>query len=168
MPKRCIAPLEEGVVRLRLLEASDLQTTLSWRNQNRQWFFNSAPISAAEHRAWFDQYLERDDDYVFIIEQLSENRAPVGQVALYNIDWENRRAEYGRLLIGEPWARRKGMARKATEILLEYAFTSLGIDAIQLEVLQANSPALSLYTRCGFVQTAAHGNIIIMMKSAGR
>jgi diamine N-acetyltransferase len=161
---KCIPPLEKEAVRLRLLEKSDLERTLSWRNQNRQCFFNSDLLSMNQHMAWFNRYLARDDDYVFIIERLSGEKEPVGQISLYKIDWEKRQAEFGRLLIGEPAAKRKGIAKKATEILLDYTFTNLGIDTIQLEVLPGNSPAILLYEKCGFMQTATNANSIVMTK----
>src|SRR6187549_2663337 len=98
MPKRTITPLENGRVRLRLLEESDLPATLAWRNQDhiRKWFFHSDVIAPDQHRAWWDRYLQKDDDFVFVIEETESLKRPVGQVALYNIDWENGTAEYGR------------------------------------------------------------------------
>jgi diamine N-acetyltransferase len=162
--KKYIPPLEKDAVRLRLLEKSDLKKTLSWRNQNCQWFFYSDLLSMDRHMEWFNQYLARDDDYVFIIERLSRKKEPVGQISLYKIDWEKRQAEFGRLLIGEPAAKRQGIAQKATEILLDYAFTNLGIETIQLEVLPGNSPAISLYEKCGFMRTSMNANSIVMTR----
>jgi diamine N-acetyltransferase len=163
MSKQCIPPLEKGAVRLRLLERTDLEMTLSWRNENRRWFLNSDLLSIDRHRSWFEQYLARSDDYVFIIEWLSERAEPVGQISLYSIDWQEQKAEFGRLLVGEP-ARQKGIAKKATEILLEYAFDTLGIKTIHLEVLHNNVPAISLYEKCGFVRTEVRENRIIMQR----
>jgi diamine N-acetyltransferase len=168
MSKRYIPPLEKGSARLRLLERTDLETTLSWRNENRGWFLNSDLLSIDLHCSWFEQYIAQDDDYVFIIERLSERIEPVGQISLYKIDWKQQKAEFGRLLIVES-ARQKGIAQKATEILLEFAFNTLGINTIHLEVLQSNYPAISLYEKCGFVQTSVQENRIIMtLLSEGR
>ena len=54
MPKRIIAPLVNGRVRLRLLEEADLPMTLAWRNQDhiRKWFFHSDVITPEQHRRW--------------------------------------------------------------------------------------------------------------------
>ena len=45
--------------------------TLAWRNQDhiRRWFLTSDLISPEQHRAWFEQYQDRDDDFVFVIEE---------------------------------------------------------------------------------------------------
>src|SRR5262249_62334012 len=102
MPKRSVAPLVSGRVRLRLLEEADLPMTLAWRNrdENRRWFFSSDPIPPDRHRHWFEDYRDRDDDFVFIIEETESLRRPVGQVALYDIDWQAGRPRGGRPAAG--------------------------------------------------------------------
>jgi diamine N-acetyltransferase len=161
MSKRCIPPIEKDGVRLRLLEKTDLEKTLSLRNASRRWFLNSNSLSMATHRSWFEQYIDRDDDFLFIVELLSEEIEPVGQIALYRINWEKQEAEFGRLVIDEHF-RQKGIAQKATGLLLEYARSMLGMKRIYLEVLKSNLPAISLYKKYGFVQTAAQGDEILM------
>src|SRR5208282_4845185 len=100
--KRQLAPLQAGRIRLRLLEEQDLPRTLAWRNQDhiRRWFFFSERLTPEQHAAWFVSYRQRDDDFVFIIEEAGDGR-PIGQVALYHVDWLAGTAEFGRLMIGE-------------------------------------------------------------------
>ncbi|MGO9108310.1 MAG: GNAT family N-acetyltransferase [Thermoguttaceae bacterium] len=71
MGKRHITPLQTGRIRLRLLEEQDLPQTLAWRNQDhvRCWFFFSERLTLEQHAAWFARYRQRDDDFVFIIEE---------------------------------------------------------------------------------------------------
>ncbi|MHB0989221.1 MAG: GNAT family N-acetyltransferase [Bellilinea sp.] len=136
-----IPPISSNRICLRLLEEKDPPLTLAWRNQDsiRKWFFHSDLLSKSQHLAWYQQYLQRDDDYIFIIEMLEQKkRVPVGQIALYHIDWQNRSAEYGRLMIGEPAAQGKGIAREATKMVLEIGYKTLGLDLIYLEVLESN------------------------------
>lgn len=167
MVKRYIPPMDSGRIRLRLLEESDLPMTLKWRNQDhiRRWFFNSEQITPARHWAWFEKYKERDDDYVFIIEETRTFRRPIGQAALYHIDWEAKRAEFGRLMIGEQQATGKGLARAATESLIHLALDDLGMQEVHLEVFADNAAALAIYAACGFQTTGRHGNILTMSKS---
>jgi RimJ/RimL family protein N-acetyltransferase len=162
--KRGIFPAENGIVRLRLLREGDLPLTLAWRNQDtiRRWFFNSDPIRPDQHAGWFRQYLERDDDFVFIIEEVNTGYRPVGQVALYHIDWPAKRAEYGRLMIGDPSARGKGLARSATGLVLEIGFQILGLDEIYLEVFADNTPAIRVYQDSRFQVDEVHDNIMRM------
>ena len=169
MPKRQISPLVSGRVRLRLLEEADLPMTRAWRNQDhiRKWFFNSDLITPERHHAWWRQYQDRDDDFVFIIEETETLKRPVGQVALYNIDWASRRAEYGRLMIGEPDAQGQGLARLATSTIVDQALTPWGLEEVYLEVLAANLPALAIYRGCGFHEFAHEAGVVKMQKFAG-
>lgn len=168
MSKRHIAPLVSGCVCLRLLEAADLPMTLAWRNQDhiRSWFLYSDVIAPEQHRRWYEQYQEKDDDFVFIIHETESLKRPVGQVSLYNIDWVGRRGEFGRLLIGDAAASGLGIAATATRLLVTEAMTSWGLSEIHLEVLQANAPALAIYRGCGFVETAQNGATIEMRLQA--
>lgn len=161
-----IAPLSRGPIRLRLLEEADLLLTLRWRNQDhiRQWFFHSAIITPEQHRAWFEKYRLRDDDFVFIIEEIENLQKPVGQVALYNIDWEARRSEFGRLMIGELDAEGRGFARAATDLLVKTALDQWGLREIYLEVYAHNAVACTIYERCGFQVTGEESGIIRMSR----
>ncbi|HXJ84308.1 MAG TPA: GNAT family N-acetyltransferase [Candidatus Methylomirabilis sp.] len=167
MTKRLIPPLEGDRVVLRLLEEADLPRTLAWRNQEhiRRWFVHSALIAPEQHRQWFAAYRERDDDFVFVIEETRDLRKPVGQVSLYRVDWNRHRAEYGRLMIGEADAAGRGLAREATALLVRYAMTSLGMREIELEVFAENATAIAIYTRCGFVVRESRGPLLWMMRT---
>lgn len=149
--KRALPPVQNETIRLRLLSEADLPLTLAWRNQAeiRRWFFHSAELGWEQHRGWFEKYLARDDDFVFIIENLQTGQA-VGQVALYHIDWQTCRAEYGRLMLGESAARGKGFARAATRLVCQLGFGTLDLAEIYLEVYEDNQKARAVYTACGF------------------
>lgn len=164
LAKRAIAPLVNGRVRLRLLEEADLPTTLAWRNQDhiRKWFFNSAVITPEQHRGWWERYLQKDDDFVFVIEETETLNRPVGQVALYNIDWAAGTAEYGRLMIGAPEARGLGLARLATTRLVDEAFGGLHLKEVHLEVVPANEAAMAVYRACGFTAVSADAGAVRM------
>lgn len=166
MPKRHIAPLVSGSVRLRLLEEADLPMTRAWRNQDhiRKWFFHSDPITPEQHQAWWRRYQDRDDDFVFIIEETATLKRPVGQVAIYNVDWEARRAEFGRLMIGDADAQGRGLARIATGRVVDEALTAWGIKEVYLEVLPANVPALAIYSDCGFREVGREDGVVRMEK----
>lgn len=125
--------------------------TRDWRNQDhvRRWFLHSAVISPEQHAGWYATYRDRDDDFVFIIEDAAERR-PVGQIAIYNIDWNAGTGEFGRLMIGDPSASGRGLALAATEALVAEAFGSWGLRRLRLEVLEENHAATHIYRRCGF------------------
>jgi len=152
VPKRNLDPIPGRGIELRLLRPDDLERTLEWRNrdENRQWFVHSDPIRLESHLAWFRKYQERDDDFVFVVESLEPRRTPIGQASLYDVDWDARTAEFGRLLIGEPSARGQGFGLEATRALLGFGFDSLGLEQVHLEVFAHNASAVKIYQRCGF------------------
>ncbi len=157
MTKRDLGPILGRRIRLRLLEPGDLERILGWRNrdENRRWFAHSERIELQAHLRWFRAYQKLDDDFVFIVEDLESSAGAIGQVSLYHIDWGAGSAEFGRLLIGEPVARVRGLGLEATRALLEYGFGPLGLKQIRLEVLAHNIRAIAIYHRCGF-QPSSH------------
>lgn len=167
MGKRFIEPIPGRRVRLRLLERADLPLTLAWRNRPeiRRWFVHSAALTPDGHEAWFERYRDDDSDFVFVIEETERLHRPVGQVALYRIDWTRRTAEYGRLLIGEPEAAGHGLGQEATELLVAYAFDVLGMEELELYVFPDNAPALAIYRRCGFVQAGERDGLLRMTRA---
>jgi diamine N-acetyltransferase len=164
MSKRHLAPLVNGRVRLRLLEEEDLPMTLAWRNQDhvRQWFLHSDVITADQHREWFNQYRLRDDDFVFVIEETETLQKPVGQVSLYHLDQSAGRAEFGRLIIGDPAAAGQGLAREATACLVGEALGPWQLGEVYLEVKDTNAAALAIYRRCGFQSSGNREGVELM------
>ncbi len=167
MPKRPVSPLLGRSVRLRLLEHADLPMTLRWRNDEaiRQWFFNSDLISGTLHQQWFDGYRERDDDFVFVIEDTAMANHPVGQASVYRVDWDRKSAEFGRLMIGDPAARGRGLARDAVNVLTEFSFDGLGLTDLSLQLKEANTVAAAVYESCGYYVVDRSDGIVTMALS---
>ena len=152
MTKRRVEPIDGGRVRLRPLAEFDLPMTLAWRNNEhiRRWFINSDPLTEEQHRGWFARYAQRDDDFVFVIEETQELLKPVGQIAVYNIDRALRRGEFGRMLVGEPEAAGRGLAKEATALLLAYAFGPLGLEEVEAYIKRDNAASLAVFRGLGF------------------
>ncbi len=133
MTKPPLLPIESDRIVLRLLTESDLPTTLAWRNQPRvrSNFATSRELTETEHRAWFEDYAQKDDDFVFVVCERAGLK-PVGQAALYDIDWKARTAEFGRLMIGPDDELGKGLASEAMRLLLTFGFGQLRLRRIRL------------------------------------
>jgi diamine N-acetyltransferase len=161
MEKQHIDRVNDGLVSLRLIDKDDLPMTLTWRNRDniRKWFFHTEPIALENHISWFNKYLHLNDDFIFIIEY---DNKPVGQVSLYNIDWQNRDGEYGRLMIGEDFARGKGVSKSASMLLLDIGFHELELEKIHLEVKRDNIAAQKIYNYCGFSVSNESNDVLYM------
>jgi len=168
MPKRTILPVENERVILRLLEMDDLPLTLSWRNQDniRKWFIHTDIIQEEKHYSWFERYRELDNDFVFMILAKDLENQPVGQISLYNINWEAGSAEYGRLMIGNSIAQGKGYAKQATVLLLDFALNTLGLGEVFLEVKSDNISAMAVYKSAGFVVTESFNGLTKMITNS--
>jgi diamine N-acetyltransferase len=156
--KRMLQPFGNATVQLRLITEADLDLTMGWRNRDdvRGWFKNSQIITTDQHRTWFAKYVERDDDFVFIVEALGR---PVGQASVYGIEWEKRSAEVGRF-VAAPEAGGRGYIGLACGELLQFCRTNLNLNFVLLEVKEDNERAIRLYARNGFrEQGRAHGLI---------
>jgi RimJ/RimL family protein N-acetyltransferase len=162
--KRDLQAIDGDGMRLRLLCDDDLETTLSWRNRPevRRWFHDPRVLPDDAYRRWYDEYRVRDNDFVFVVELTGGRPRPIGQASIYDIDWETGRGEFGRLMIGEMDATGKGHGGAATELLLSFTFSRLGLREIFLTVLTGNVPALRIYGRCGFVPLSRDGHSVTM------
>lgn len=54
------------------------------------------------------------------------------------------------------------MARRATENILNYAFDTLGLHRVYLNVLEQNERARHFYTKCGFVYEGTSRDAILL------
>lgn len=88
------------------------------------------------------------DEPTFLIYEL-ENWAPIGFAWLADIDWRNRTAGYG-ISIGEESMRGKGYGTEVTRLMLDYAFTALGLHNVSLEVYEPNIAGRRAYEKAGF------------------
>ncbi|HYI24143.1 MAG TPA: GNAT family protein, partial [Thermomicrobiales bacterium] len=88
------------------------------------------------------------DAMVFTITTHEGNR-PIGNVALQDIDYRSRTAEFG-IYIGEPDCRGQGYGTDATRLMLDFAFNILGLNNVMLRVYEYNPGAIRSYEKAGF------------------
>jgi RimJ/RimL family protein N-acetyltransferase len=129
-----------------------LPSVLKWVNQPELRLGTGAegPVSDFEHRHWYEKTMMDRSQRVFVIGHgEASNSVPVGLIGLKDLSTRAHSAEYW-IYIGEEDARRKGVAREATRLVLDFGFNSLGLHRIYLKVLATNEAALALYRKLGF------------------
>ena len=80
-----------------------------------------------------------------------ETQDYIGQADLMDINWIDRCGTVG-IVIADKKNRGCGIGTEALTLLLEYAFTQLGLQRVQLDVYGGNSRAMACYERAGFVK----------------
>jgi len=126
---------------LRSIAESDCENLRAWKNKYRHSFFYQEVISPEDQIRWFQGYLSRTDDYMFMVGDDSDVgcmgfRLLEGKIDVYNV------------IRGIPDRGRKGLMRQAIQIMCAYALSSYGCE-VGCKVLIYN-PAIAWYEGCGF------------------
>lgn len=106
------------------------------------------PMTAEAETAWYERVSTSQTSVSFTIYQSETNR-PIGTVGLHQIDHFNRTALFG-IMIGEKDFWGKGYGTAVTRMVLEYAFSELGLHNVMLSVFARNERAIKAYLRAGF------------------
>lgn len=160
-------------IKLRAIEESDLNKIYEWRfsYENYDYFYEYPIVNKEQNKLWFESTLKNHNEVNFAVESSGQL---IGIVSLINIDYRNRKAEMGRVLLGETSFRGKGFGNEMINLLLEYAYKHLNLRKIYCEVFEKNTKALDLYKSLGFIQegilkehifkNGKYENIIILAK----
>lgn len=128
--------LSGSLVTLRPLTVEDAAITLRWRLGARGTYMQEGARTESDQRAWIAAHANEPGGYNFIQEYRG---APVGMVALQQVDSINRSAVMGRLLIGEPELVGTAPVFFESEILLcDFAFDRLQMHKIYGEIMEDN------------------------------
>jgi diamine N-acetyltransferase len=106
------------------------------------------PMTLEQEIAWFEQAASSGAQPLFTIYERATGR-PIGNCGLHEVDHHNRRTVVG-IMIGEPDARGRGLGTEAMRLLLDYAFTVLGMHSVMLTVFEYNLAGRRCYEKVGF------------------
>lgn len=153
-----IATLKSVNAYLRPVQAKreDALLMAKWRTETYQSFFTWIQPNEVEMLEWLMRYENVDNDIIFLVEAPE----PIGQMSIYNVDMDEKLAEFGRLIRGEKKGS-KGLMSHACAALLRWAFSCLQLNEITLEVFADNQKAIALYRRLGFYVS----NIVLFSKT---
>jgi RimJ/RimL family protein N-acetyltransferase len=154
MDRQLIVSLEGSFVRLRPVEAGDVDAAQKWHNdpatRDSQLGY-PFPVSLPMEQAWLAKAQRSDGRGASFAVLRGANDQLIGFTMFDDIDWPARSARFG-ITIGDETARGQGFGREALSLMLKYGFLSLGLERIWLEVVAFNAPAASLYEAAGFVR----------------
>lgn len=139
--------LKKDAIELIPLSSKDTEYITNLRNKNEvnKNFFSNSPTYDFEHEKWLNQI--NNNDIHLIIKNKGEK---AGIINITKFDYLNEKCEYGIAL--DPEYSGKGIAYKASKLLLNYVFSNLKIRKIYLELFSDNMRAKKLYEKIGFKQ----------------
>lgn len=127
---------------LRSVNAGDQDLLRTWRNATRGSFFQTAEVDADGQKRWFQGYLGRSDDFLFMI---MAGDAPVGCAGVRQRDggWD-----VYNVIRGVRTAASRGFMGRGLSLAVAFARERLELPVTAV-VLAAN-PAVAWYLRQGF------------------
>jgi len=147
-------------VEIRPLRESDAAISVHWRNDPAIWRHTAEspdrPITLKDELAWIRRVMADPTSRRFAI---VADGTYVGNI--YLTDLADGEAEY-HVFIGDKAYWGRGVAKRASERLIEFARRDLRLRGIQLRVKHSNRRAVRLYETLGFVRTGTDGEFILM------
>jgi ribosomal protein S18 acetylase RimI-like enzyme len=133
-----------GIAELELRAAREhnLENLRQWKNQNKQFFFHQEDITPEQQKSWWEAFMERPLDLVFMT--VFEGN----EIGCMGIRWLDGYWDIYNVILGNSLYRKHGLMGRAFDSLLNYAL-SVRQAPVQLQVLKHN-PAVGWYQKHGF------------------
>lgn len=124
-----------------------------WQNDYavmRNWEFLPGPrtVDGVRHRFEPGEFYADPANVVFAVYDIAGWHL-VGMAGLFHVDHVNRIAEFF-VMIGDAPNRGKGYGTEATRLVLDHAFTALGLASVMLRVFEYNLAGIRAYEKAGF------------------
>jgi len=141
--------LKGAQVYLRILQRSDIPTTLQWMNSEEiSDIMGYLPVFTLEAQLeWFEKLKNDHSRYVFAI--CTHDDRHIGNVALGNIDMLHRHGMLS-IFIAEKVDRAQGIGTESSRLLLGFAFEKLNLNKVYLRTSKRFTEAIRMYDRLGF------------------
>ncbi|KOY81365.1 GNAT family protein [Lysinibacillus sp. FSL H8-0500] len=97
-----------------------------------------------------DNYLNNNTRIIF--KAVNDLNYSIGHIALQDIDFQNRTARIGKVLVFNNTERGKGYGLMMIQRVLELAFKKYDLNRVSLGVFDFNESAIRCYEKAGFVK----------------
>ncbi|MBE5802362.1 MAG: GNAT family N-acetyltransferase [Clostridiales bacterium] len=140
-------------IMLREYQAEDIGPIRGWVNDVETTRYLATRFWPAQTMVDSQEFLSRmlqssHNACNFVIADKEDGRY-IGQLDLFRLDWRLRLGEIG-MVIGSKEDRGRGYGTEALELLQRFAFLTLGLERLELEVHMENQQALRCYEKAGF------------------
>ena len=139
-------------ISMRALEPSDLELLYDWENDSSIWKVSQTITPYSKHI--LAKFLENAHLDIFTTKQLRlmivKDGLSIGTIELFDYDPVNSRPGIG-ILIAQENERRKGYAKEALKLMIEYAFKHLKINQLYCNISSSNKISLNLFSSLDFM-----------------
>jgi diamine N-acetyltransferase len=139
---------------LRALEPGDLDILYSTENNTELWYVSDTITPFSKHI--LKQYIQESHRDIYDAKQLRlaiclPNDSLIGFIDIFDFNSQHRRAGIG-LVIIDVANRRKGYAKEALQVLINYCFSVLQLHQLYCDITEDNADSLNLFKSIGFKQ----------------
>jgi ribosomal protein S18 acetylase RimI-like enzyme len=125
-----------------------------WKNEHRHFFFYQDLISPEDQERWFEGYLAREHDYMFMVITQGQDIGCMGFRLLGDT------CDIYNVISGLPQMRGSGFMRQGFHIMCSYALSHYRT-RISAKVIHGN-PAIGWYSRNGYRKVAEYKDYLEM------
>jgi RimJ/RimL family protein N-acetyltransferase len=137
---------------LDVIDRSSVVKIYEWKNDLELSSLTNAspiPVTLQEVETWIEK--TNSDKNQLVMGIFYFEKELIGIVRLMYIDWINRSTELG-IYIAQKNFRGRGIGKKVTKSILNYAFSYLNLNKVYLKVAENNLPAYKCYESVGFIK----------------
>lgn len=111
----------------------------------------SYPLTDEDMKSYLEDanYPWKSDKLIFKVKHRLSGES-IGHISLSEIDRKNRSARIGRVILGDPKYRGRGIGKAMIVEMLRIGFQALNLHRIALGVFDFNKPAIQVYLSAGF------------------
>ncbi len=141
-------------VMLREYQSEDFASIGQWVNDVSVTRYLSTrfwpPQTTVDTQEFLSRMLQSShNSFNFVIADAQDARY-IGQLDMFRVDWRLRQGELG-MVIASAQDRGVGYGTEALELMSRFAFLTLGLERLELEVHMENAGAIRCYQKAGFV-----------------
>jgi RimJ/RimL family protein N-acetyltransferase len=144
------------MIRLDFFDRSDFKQLIEWSGDEAfllQWAGPqfTYPLSEDQLENYLDGANDMSNSDKLIYKSIDVlTGTVVGHISLGGIDRENRSGRIGKVLVGSPSGRGKGIGQEMIKAILKIGFEELKLHRISLGVFDFNEAAIRCYEKTGF------------------
>lgn len=145
------------MIELQYFERSNIKQLINWIPSAElalQWGGPAFQYPLTEEQ--LEKYLEqanKEDSDTYIYKVIDQGlQKVIGHISLGRVDRVNKSARVGKVLVGSPEVRGKGIGSEMIKAVLIIAFEELGLHKVTLGVFDFNTSAICCYENVGFVR----------------